>query len=70
VSLAAFAREQGEWIRAGVVAAAFRGGNPMRFVPPCYRPGATGPVKKSAAEVEVESRMAWAALDAWFGKKR
>lgn len=70
------ARQEAEWARSGVIAAisaiSFAGGrfDPMKFIPPAFRPKATVPRKKTAAELESESRIAWRCLDQFFGKKR
>lgn len=69
------ARLESEWAQTGVIAAAAHtamGGkfDPMRFIPPAYRAKAGTARRKTAEELESESRIAWRCLDRFFGKRR
>ena len=73
LALMARAKLESEWARTGVIAAAASsafGGKfePMKFIPPAYRPGVVAAKPKTEAELESESKRAWRMLDRFFGK--
>ena len=68
-------RLEHEWLRAAVPAAWVINRNgwtkepvdPLRIIPPPFRPEPEPPPPKTAEQVAFENRLGWGALDRFFG---